>query len=313
MRRRGKYFAPVRLGGGWRGYVFLQCKRPVDGSRASRLTFTVRQWQEWLRDPSRFFAAARPDQILKDSHTGHVCRLELPLGDGAAPLRVIAKRPRSRSMGKRLWHFIRPSRPLQTFCRGHALVHRELPTALPLATLQRRVAGFVVDGLVITEEIADTEDLDTMLRMRLLHEPPARQRRVKAQLRDALVTLYAHLHERGCMHRDMKAPNLLVQWSADRDDPPRITLVDLDGVRIRPRLSWPQCLRMMMRLSVSLEPCRIITRTDRLRFLEAYLAPYSDRARNWKAVWREIAATSSRKHTQKAKRHAWKMKHYGRG
>jgi len=309
--RSGKYFDRLRLADGWRGHAALHCKRPVPGSRASQLAFSLDQWQQWLEDPSRFFAPDRPELILKDSHSGMVCRAELNV-DGE-PLRVICKRGRSRTLFKRLWYLVRPSRPVQTFRSGHALLHRELPTAYPLVALERRVAGLVVDGLIITEEIPDTEDLDCLLRIRLPRESADRQRRVKAQLIDELVSLYVRMHDRGCMHRDMKAPNLLVQWAAQRDDPPRVTLVDLDGLSVRRQLRWPQCLRMIMRLNVSLDPCRIVTLTDRLRFLKAYLAGRPQRLREWKTIWRELAAASQRKRGKKAKRHQWKIKHYGRG
>ena len=76
----------------------------------------------------------------------------------------------------------RPARPIHTFRRGHALLNRDLPTARPLVALQRRIAGLIVDGLVITEAIPDTEDLDALLRMRLLDQPPARQRPGKRHL-----------------------------------------------------------------------------------------------------------------------------------
>ena len=310
--RTGTYFTRLRLPGGWSGHAYVRCKRPVDGSRASRLVFSRSQWQSWLADPTRFFSPDRPEDVLKDSHSGTVVRAELPVDDGP-PLPVICKRSRPRTWAKRLWYLFRPARPIQTFRRGHALLNRDLPTARPLVALQRRIAGLIVDGLVITEAIPDTEDLDALLRMRLLDQPPARQRRVKRQLIDELVRLYTRLHDRGCLHRDMKAPNLLVQWSADRDELPRITLVDLDGLHMRRRMTWPQRLRTIMRLNVSLDPCRIVTRTDRLRFLKAYLARSPHPSRQWKSVWKALTAASAEKRTQKAKRHAWKLDRYGRG
>ena len=301
--RTGKYFARVQPGSRWRGHVALQCKRPVPGSRASRLVFTSEQGERWLDNPERWFTPARRDLLLKDSASGLVCRAELPVdASSGGPLPIVCKRPRNRNWFKRLWYLFRPSRPVQTFKLGHALLNREIPTARPLAALERRVCGLVVDGLVITEAIPDAEDLDTMLRMKLVHESSGRQRCVKDQLIGELIRLYTGMHKRGCFHRDMKAPNLLVQWSPDRDDPPRITLIDLDGMRIGREVSASQRLRMIMRLNVSLDACRVLTLSDRVRFLKGYLGRHRY---NWKTVWQQIDRASLRKRQQKAERQQW--------
>jgi len=294
--RTGTYFARVRPAKGWRGHVALRCKRPIPGSRASTLTFTSQQWASWLAEPERWFVVPRPELLLKDSASGLVCRAELPVDDEAGgSLPIVCKRSRSRNWLKRLWYLLRRSRPVQTFRIGHALLNRELPTARPLAALERRVCGLVVDGLVITEAVPDAEDLDTLLRMKLIHQSPRRRRRVKDELIAELSKLYVAMHERGCYHRDMKAPNLLVSWSPDSDDPPRITLIDLDGVRVGRDVSASQRLRMLMRLNVSLDACRVLTRSDRVRFLKRFLG----RGRNWKEVWRQVDAASTRKRARK--------------
>ena len=308
--RTGRYFARLRLNDGWRAHVFLEAKHPVAGSRASQLVFTREQWQEWLRDPLAWVKVTDRRKLLKDSATATVCRIELPHPDG--PVEAVCKRTTSKKWFKRLQYLVRPSRAMTTWRRANALLHRQIATARPLAVVERRRFGVVVDSLLITEYIAGAIDLDTVLTVTMREMSPQRQRWLKEQLTTGLISIVRLLIERGFGHRDFKAPNIIVQWNPESDETPRIVLVDLDGVR--PRRGTPEAAarRMLMRLNVSLDHCRRVTRTDRLRFLKRYFSGLGQADGEWKRIWRELAEMSERKRRIRERNQERKFKKYGR-
>jgi hypothetical protein len=201
---------------------------------------------------------------------------------------------------------------MQTWKRGHALLHRQIPTARPLAVLERRKWGLLLDSLLITEYIERAFDLDTLLTVQMRDMPPAKQRYLKVALTESLVSVIHHLVSRGFGHRDFKAPNVIVQWDAASFDPPRILLVDLDGVhKLRgcpQRATW----RMLARLNVSFDHCRRVTLTDRARFLKRYLQRVDRSGTSWKQIWERLAEFSDRKREIRDREQQRKFKKYGR-
>lgn len=308
--RSGRYFTKVQLAGGWRAHVFLECKHPVPGSRSSSLAFTAQQWKDWLRQPLDWVQVKDRRDLIKDSATAVVCRATLPHPSG--PLPVICKRTTCRNVLKRLQYLFRTSRPMHTWKRGHALLHRQIPTARPLAVLERRQWGLLLDSLLITEHIEHAYDLDTLLTVQMRDMPPAKQRRLKEQLTESLVRVIHHLESRGFSHRDLKAPNVIVQWDAALSHPPQILLVDLDGVhRLRGcplRARW----NMLARLNVSLDHCRRVTLSDRIRFLKRYLQRVNHSDASWKTVWKQLAELSARKREVREREQQRKFEKYGR-
>lgn len=307
--RDGKYFCRLRIRGGWRGHAFLQAKHPVAGSRASQMTFTRRQWHEWLANPLDLVRFDRKG-LIKDSHTAYVCRAQLPTDGG--PLEVVCKRAKPRTWLKKLYYMLSRSRNRRNWRRGYQLLNRDLPTARPLAALERRFAGLLVDSVILTEAVPGARDFDALLRMDLLHEDPHVVRRAKLQAIEALARLIKEMQSKGFGHHDFKASNLMVQWDRHGGEPVRLSLVDLDGLVLRRRLSRRERLRPLVRLNVSFDEARLVTRTDRLRFLKAYLIGPGRSGDDWKAVWREIADKSETKRHHKEQRRQWKLKRYGR-
>ncbi len=308
--RSGRYFARLRLGNGWRAHVFLEAKHPVAGSRASQMVFTAQQWRSWLSDPLRWIRPGSPRDVLKDSATATVCRARLPHPDGE--LDIVCKRASQRSPWKRLQTLVRRSRPMATWRRGNALLHRQILTARPLAVLERRRLGFMVDSMLVTEGVEHAIDLDTLLTVTLRGLPEARGRWLKLRVLDGLVTATKTLLERGFRHRDFKAPNIIVQWDPDSGVDPRIVLVDLDGVLPLRGSAESAGRQMLMRLNVSLDHCRRVTRTDRLRFLKRYLSRYGCPTAEWKPLWRELARMSQHKRQVRDRHQQRKFAKYGR-
>ena len=306
VRRSGRYFSRFRLDHGWRAQVFVRCKHPLPESRASTLTLTRDWWRRQLQNPLRWFQGDAAE-ACKDSHSATVTRAVL--SHEQANLPVIIKRPRARNWRRRISQALAPSRSTRGWETGHALLHRDIVTARPLAFLERRLGPLVLDSLLITEAVPGALDLETYLRNRHAELPPsAWWRQHKRELCALLVHHIRRFQERGFAHRDCKAQNILVITQPQLE----LLWIDMDGVQRVGRLARAQRLLPLMRLHVSLLDVPGLTRTDRVRFLKSYFARFGSDPNAWRAAWREVSQAAESKVRAKATRRAWKLKHYGR-
>jgi len=304
--RDGRYFTKLKLPGGWRGMAVACCKQPTEESAASNLVFRRDWWQQQLTNPLRWFGQTPEVQTCKDSHSAAVCRAVLPHPGGAVP--VIIKWPRVRNWRRALARLWPPSRSTRGWRMGHALLHRDMVTARPLAVLERRWGPFVRDSLLITEALPDALDLETYLRRQYPAQTGAEWYALKRDLCTRLVAKIQRLQERGFDHRDCKASNILVLAHPPR----KLAWIDMDGLRYGGLLSHEQRCQPLVRLHVSLLGLPGLTRTDRVRFLKDFFTCFGSRPDAWRQAWRELSQAAEKKVRAKAARREWKLKHYGR-
>lgn len=303
--------AHVRLPGGWKAMV-ATCVRVNAGSAATEsLTLTPAQWRQWLAEPLGWMALAQGRDVLKTSSTTAVCRVRLSLDDGRS-LDAVFKRGHSRHLRKRLLSCLRVSRPRRTWRRAHLLMSRRLPTARPLAVLERRRFGLLLDSVYVTEFLPNAVDLESLLTVRMRDLSPGQARRLKTQLAELLARFITQFLGGGLYHRDLKALNVIVQWDAQRDDPPRISVVDLDGVKRSLLGHGHGWQRMLMRLNVSVDGFKRVSLTDRLRLLRHFLRMSRLGPTDWKVAWRELAALSERKREVRSRQQERAFRKYGR-
>lgn len=310
--RSGRYYSRLRLGRGWSAHVFLSTKHAVSGSRASLLTLTVDQWRSLLEDPASWLKPPERRMILKNSATTKVWRAKLQ-ATVPADVDVVCKQKTATRWSKKLLYPWRMSRSMRTWIMANALLNRRIPTARPLAVVERHRFGLLREDFLLTEYVEGAVDLDTLLMVTMRPMEQRRQRLLKLQLIDAIVEIMHKLTSRGFVHRDFKALNVLVQWRPAGQAEPRIVLVDLDGVeRAGRRRSARGALRMMMRLNVSLDHCRRVTRTDRLRFLLRYLERTRRPDSAWRALWRDLERSSVKKRDTRRAHQQRKLRKHGR-
>jgi hypothetical protein len=89
-------------------------------------------------------------------------------------------------------------------------------------------------------------------------------------------------------------------------------LIDLDGIKPLRFAHYKARLRALMRLNVSLDHCRRVSTTDRLRFLKRYLDRPGKLECDWKDIWRELATMSERKRRINEKQQQRLLRKYGR-
>ncbi|MCE9563231.1 MAG: hypothetical protein K8U57_14400 [Planctomycetes bacterium] len=225
-----------------------------------------------LEDPDGVFTLADA-LILKDSRTSTVATFSIPMLTGSVP--VVLKRVNVRSWSDPLKNLFRRSPVLRSWSNGHTLRDRGLPTPRPLAAFHRYRHGLPAEGYLLTEMVPSAVQLDAVTE-------PSRDTIVR------LARILRMMHDRGVSHRDLKAPNILLSQC----DP---ILIDLVGVRTRVRLTVARRAKEVMRLGASFLSNPAITRTDRLRFLTAYLGAGPALQVGWKSWWKLVSRATAEK------------------
>ncbi len=307
--RTGSYFVRIRTPAGWRGHALLQSKHPAVTAQAARQTFAKSQWRDWLQCPLVWVDPTK-QTLMKDSHTATICKADLPTDPPAV---VIVKRHLGRNLMKRLAQIFGPSRNMRAWKTANQMLNRDLPVAQPIAIVERFMLGLLrMDSILFTDYVVGSIDIETFLTRELGPLRQARRRQVKDRLIGALVRLMRMFHERGFCHRDFKASNLLINWSPPYLGAPRLTFIDMDGIKFVKRAGESQRTRALVRLCVSLMNSPMCSRTDLLRFLKRDMTRYGSTSAAWKSRWRECEALVADKQRHKAHRREWKLKHYGR-
>jgi tRNA A-37 threonylcarbamoyl transferase component Bud32 len=264
-----RYFARVS-GPGASGHVV----RGLDGEALAAL----------LEDPDAPFRA--PDvRLLKDSASSTVAEFDFQVN--GVTRRLVYKRFAVTARSDPWLALLRPTAALRSWVNGHGVRERLLPTPRPLAVLHRRRNTLPAEGYLLLEKVPDAHDLHgCLLKLQALDGTTAR-----ARLRDLieqLAKVTRELHRRGFSHRDLKAANVLVNEQGP-------WLIDLVGVRLCRRLTRRRRVQNLARLHASFVASPFVTRTDKLRFLRAYLQWGLHGRHRWKRWWRAIEAATSAK------------------
>jgi len=294
--RDNRYFSRIQLGDTWSGHVVLASKRRTESSKAPDFEFKTDDWARALAQPERL-SEHHLATVIKDSPSGRVVRRHLKVGPHE--LDVIVKRSRRKHTWKLLIDCFRPARAIRGFRLGHELLTRGIPVATPLACLQRRVGLLLLDNILITEA-HNARQLDRFLDEWLTgpasaDSPLAKgdRRRLANQVLWQMGRLLQRLHDNNYRHRDLKSPNMLVNWRPGQD--PEILLVDMDGLRRVMWLTVRQRFQGLMRLNVSLLRCQAVNHAGQLRLLLGYLRRTGVGRVNFKPYWRMLENWSSRK------------------
>ena len=206
--------------GPWRGYFFKKSKFPRRWATSSGLSINASDWQKvW---PAIF------DQMnagkltpLKRSRSGDVWAAQINIG--GRELDVVIKRPFKRYWYRYINEIGRGSRAWRAWKKAWTLIARNIPTAWPLAMLEKRTLGYVTDSVIIFERVPgatlDAADLDAI-------EPSARR-----SLFFRTGRILRLIESWGYSHFDAKSSNWIV--CPDEKLGPRPVLIDVDGIRHR--------------------------------------------------------------------------------
>jgi hypothetical protein len=253
-------------------------------------------------------------RLLKVSRSSTVAELECVVN--GEPRRLILKRFRVADWTDPLASLLRPSPSLRSWLFGQAFRARCLPTARPLVVVHRVQAGMLREGYLLAEKIENAVDLHTFAD-HLVELPVDRAQTLLRLALDAVARIIRELHHCRLSHRDLKATNLLIDPDLDSPRSPfspvdaaaagaamsnhlplpasAVWFLDLAGVSRHRRLSRARRVQNLARLNASFHQSQALTRTDRLRFLRAYLLWNLVGKGAWKNWWKAIDRATRRK------------------
>ncbi|MCK4627516.1 MAG: hypothetical protein KAT56_00860, partial [Sedimentisphaerales bacterium] len=210
--RSSRYFRKLKLSDRWSSHVYLQSRYPADFSVASRCRFTAEQWRQALAEPESLL---RSGKLLKEGGRNTVIVKTLTVG--STSLQVVIKHTRPYSgntvrdrfvaIGRGLLEMIAHSRAVRQWFRANALISRPIPTAWPLAALERREGLRVKDSIFICEWIPDSANLAQVITQRQLTD----DYKYRKALAEQLGKLLGMLQYQDFRHRDCKATNIVIQ------------------------------------------------------------------------------------------------------
>jgi serine/threonine protein kinase len=168
-------------------------------------------------------------------------------------------------------------------------------------------AGLYHEGYLLAEKIEDAVDLREFLdQLCSGKKPSAHRREMVRQSIKKVGEVIRDLHARRLSHRDLKAANLLVTTDhsppTTRQSPIAIWFIDLVGVVRHWKLGHKLRAKNLARLHASFCAHSGLTRTDKLRFLRAYLHWGLHGKEGWKKWWRWIDRATRAKVARNLKR-----------
>jgi tRNA A-37 threonylcarbamoyl transferase component Bud32 len=197
--------------------------------------------------------------------------------------------PRPDKGWRKLTQRVDRSRSYRAHLWGHRLRAIGIDTPRPLGYVERlhtpaRFVSFAVTEYVLAPTLVEVRDTGmSMLGVR----GPGAAITEKRALIDRVAIMLRTMHAFGMFHADLHPGNLLVTKDA-------VLLIDLESMR---RIVFPNRLVMqnLVKLNRSFTDTKVITRTDRMRFLRAYLKHQADRQHRMRTLWDKVLAATEMK------------------
>ncbi len=211
-----------------------------------------------LQDPDGLFHAPHT-RVLKDSRSTASLILETESDPG-----VHLKRYNVRDARAQVKNCLRGTRARRAWKTANSMAARGMPVPRPLLFLERRRYGIPAESYLVTENAAGTCPLDVFVREVALQLSRAEKRACAARLAGAV----RRMHDRGAVHGDLKAKNILVRHRGGMVQD--IYFIDFDAARIMERVPLALRSRDLARLNYSLPAGGPVSRPLRLSFIRAY-------------------------------------------
>ena len=216
-RGENKYFGQLSIGE-WRGRFTKRAEFLLPWAAVTRLTIDRGVWEaSW---PTLLTEIANDQlEVLKRGDNGDVLRGRISVN--GAPLDVIVKRPRRKSIRQQIVDVIRPSRARRTWIKTWKMLARDVPCEFPLLLMEHRSFGYVTDAVIVFAAVEGPTLAEVDLE------------KMTARARDTLFRRAGRILRRieslGFSHMDAKSTNWIVFDEKSESQQP--VLVDLDGVR----------------------------------------------------------------------------------
>ena len=156
-------------------------------------------------------------------------------------------------------HF-RYSKGMKAWIGGNGLSVRGIPSLRPLGLVERRNGSGLRESSFLMEASDRDQELDRYI-LKNLHDFKERRRFI-----EAFAEWLSHYHKLNLYHKDMKTCNLIISKAGEVWN---FFLLDLEDVRLDEKVREKELFRNFLQLNTSTP--KMVTTTDRFRFLKAYL------------------------------------------
>ncbi len=276
----------LSLDNGWQAKVLLRFSDPAGLLPHAWPEVSTDDWRKVLAKPAQLFVSQLGAKLVHDGRSSRVLQRRLQLGQ--IPREVFCKQSRRRNLLRKAVGLLRRTRPSRNWKTGWALLAAGIPTALPLAVLEKRIAGLRITTGIVTQSLLPGKTLAQFILQDATQLSLTEFRRLAKEL----AALFARLHQHNFFHRDLKAINIFVHF--DDKTHPRFYLLDLDGCRANGR-SYLKKVKSLERFARDSLAWPAVTNTARIRFLKSYLAASADSGIHWKTWWHSIDRQLRRK------------------
>jgi tRNA A-37 threonylcarbamoyl transferase component Bud32 len=226
-----------------------------------------------LENPDSLFS--RPDAvILKNSATTTALLVQLP----ELPFPIYLKRYNSKGRLFGLKYLLRRSRARRAWSLAQKIEGRNTASPEVLAFADCRRFGLLKAAYLITRGIARPESLDEYIEKNF----PRWGTQKKNMFVQRVAAMLRAVHALGLVHGDLKAKNILAAPEGEHE---KLWLIDLDAARLRKHPALDECRSDIARLNCSFLNTSRISRTQRLRFLQAYVQDEGELRQAWRSIW----------------------------
>ena len=214
---------------------------------------------------------AGPGRRVRHSLHTNTYRLELPLAPGS-PKALYIKAYCEEWPNPR--YLVRPSRALREWRVLRGLRRRGIPAARPVAVGERRRFGALLDGVVVTEEVPASTELEQFL-LEFCARPHTQGwcRRKRTYL-EALARFTRAMHDAGYVSRDFHRRNILIAetdaGARQPDAGAHFAIIDNPRGLFLPSAALARWLGVRDLAALDRGASACFSQTDRLRFLRTY-------------------------------------------
>jgi tRNA A-37 threonylcarbamoyl transferase component Bud32 len=284
---------------------YYRCLNAAHAAGHAVTDLDVRLAESLLADPD---APIRRTDVVRHKSSPSSTVVEFTGRVNGRLMRLIYKRFGVKRTSTPWTSLVRMPPALRSWQLGQGFRERGLPTARPLLVLHRRRRGMLHEGYLLTEKIEAAHHLHDCL-THLGSLPPAERRRWLRNQIPRLAQAVREMHRRQVSHRDLKSPNIMLAES-DCTAPQQplgatpslfpvpmagIWFLDLAGASLHTRLGTRRRVQNLARLNAGMHEQRVLTCTDRLRFLRSYLQWGLFGKHGWKKWWKAIDQATQKK------------------
>ncbi len=163
-------------------------------------------------------------------------------------------------------NIFRNSAGKKAWIAGNGLLVYGFNTPMPLALMEKKVLWITTDSYLVMEYARDCLEMDRYILKNFHDKPSLSKLKKKRVLINNLAETIGEMHNRNIFHHDLKTCNIMMK---ENDKSFHITFLDFDKVSFEEEVTIRKRIKNLTQMNLSTP--KLISTTDRLRFLKEYL------------------------------------------